>query len=193
MQYITGAAIRTLRERQHMTQRQLAEKLGVSDKAVSKWETDRGLPDVSLLLDLAEALGVGVAELLTGEYTVNGNRSANMKRVSFYVCPVCGNIIQAVGRGAYTCCGVTLPPLEVEDADSAHTLCVTDSYGDLYVTVNHPMTKNHYLSFLAYVTSDRVELLKLYPEGTAHGRFQRRGHGLLYGYCNQHGLYCIKI
>lgn len=87
MQYITGAAIRTLRERQHMTQRQLAEKLGVSDKAVSKWETDRGLPDVSLLLDLAEALGVGVAELLTGEYTVNGNRSANMKRVSFYVCP----------------------------------------------------------------------------------------------------------
>lgn len=193
MQYITGAAIRTLRERQHMTQRQLAEQLGVSDKAVSKWETNRGLPDVSLLLDLAEALSVGVAELLTGEYTVNDNRSANMKRISFYVCPVCGNIIQAVGRGVYTCCGVTLPPLEVEDADPAHTLCITDSDGDWYVTANHPMTKRHHLSFLAYATSDRVELLKLYPEGTAHGRFQRRGHGLLYSYCNQHGLYCMKV
>ncbi len=193
MQYITGAAIRTLRERQHMTQRQLAEKLGVSDKAVSKWETDRGLPDVSLLLDLAEALGVGVAELLTGEYAVNHNRSANMKRVSFYVCPVCGNIIQAVGRGTYTCCGVTLPPLEAEEPDTGHTLCVADSDGDLYVTVDHPMTKSHHLSFLAYVTSDRVELLKLYPEGTAHGRFQRRGSGILYGYCNQDGLYCRKV
>ena len=65
-QYVTGAMIKRLREKRHLTQAELAEKICVTDKAVSKWETGRGLPDISLLEVLAKALGVSVIELLSG-------------------------------------------------------------------------------------------------------------------------------
>ena len=54
-QYVTGAAIKELREKNRMTQLQLAEKLGVSDKAVSKWETAKGYPDITLLEPIASS------------------------------------------------------------------------------------------------------------------------------------------
>ena len=63
----TGAFISALRKEKEMTQAQLAEKLNVTDKAVSRWETGKGMPDSSLLIPLADALGVTVNELLTGE------------------------------------------------------------------------------------------------------------------------------
>lgn len=108
--YITGAAVKRLREARRMTQAQLAQRLGVSDKAVSKWETGRGFPDVSLLEPLAGALSISVPELLSGEQVVNSNRAANILRSSLYVCPVCGNIIHASGAAVVSCCGVALPP-----------------------------------------------------------------------------------
>ena len=88
--YVTGSVIRALREKQNYTQKQLAEAISVSDKTISKWETDRGLPDVTLLEPLAKALKVSVAELLSGEYVVNRNRSGNPERARFYICPICG-------------------------------------------------------------------------------------------------------
>lgn len=193
MEYITANAIKELREKKGLTQRQLAEQIGVSDKAVSKWETGRGLPDVSLLVDLSAALGISVAELLTGQYAENQNRSANMKRTNFYLCPICGNLIQATGKGAFTCCGVNLPPLEPETPDEGHAIQMTDSDGDLFVTLAHPMEKTHFITFLACVTSDRVDFLKLYPEGAAQGRFPRRGHGFLLACCNRHGLFARRF
>src|SRR5699024_444346 len=120
--YVTGDTIRYLRERRHLTQRELAERLNVSDKSISKWETSRGLPDITLLEPLASTLSVSVAELLSGEHIENGNRAANLQKSHFYVCPVCGNVIWAVGEGAYSCCGVTLPPLEAEAEDYAHRI-----------------------------------------------------------------------
>ena len=93
--YITGAVIRKLRENKHMTQEELAEKVFVSSKAVSKWETGQGFPDISLIEPLAEALGISVIELLSGEDIRNLNRTSKMSRSRFYVCPVCGNILQA--------------------------------------------------------------------------------------------------
>ena len=191
--YITGAAIRALREKRRMTQAQLAEALCVSDKAVSKWERGRGLPDITLIEPLAAALGVSVPELLSGRAIVNGNRASNLLRSQIYVCPLCGNVIRAKGEALISCCGVTLPALEAEAPDEAHAARVEPSEGEYYVRVDHDMTKEHYISFLAYVTGDRFELKALYPEGNAEARFFRRGGGFLYWYCNRHGLFRQKL
>lgn len=191
--YVTGAAIRTLREKQHLTQAQLAERISVSDKTVSKWETGRGFPDVSLLESLAAALRVSVPELLSGEQIENVNRAANMRRSRLYVCPVCGNVLHATGGAMISCCGVTLPPLEAEQADETHEIAVEDIEHELYVSAVHPMTKQHYLSFAAYCTDDRFELVRFYPEGNAEARFFRRGRGILYWYCNRHGLFAKRV
>ena len=63
----TGGLIFQLRREKGLTQRQLAEKLSISDKTVSKWETGGGLPEVSLMLPLCRELGINVNELLSGE------------------------------------------------------------------------------------------------------------------------------
>lgn len=191
--YITGAAIRALREKKGYTQKQLADRILVSDKAVSKWETGRGLPDLALLEPLGAALGVSVAELLSGEYATNRNRGGNPLRGKFYVCPVCGNVIHAMGEGSFHCCGVALPPLEAEEADESHGLTVEEIDGEYYVTVDHFMEKGHFISFLALVGPSRVEIVKLYPEQEAAARFSKRGGGVLYAYCNRHGLFWEKL
>lgn len=191
--YITGAVIRTLREKNRMTQAELAAKICVSDKAVSKWETGRGFPDVSLLEPLGKALHVSVPELLCGQAVVNTNRASNMLRSRFYVCPVCGNVLFARGDALISCCGIQLPALEAEEPDPAHTLITRRSEDEIYLCADHPMSKDHYLSFAAYMTPDRFEIKALYPEGNAEARFFFRGSGWLYVYCNQHGLFKQKL
>ena len=191
--YVTGTAVKRLREQKGLTQAGLAGMIGVSDKAVSKWETAKGLPDISLIEPLAKALGVSVMELMSGETVINANRSCNMLRSKFYVCPICGNILIASGGAVVSCCGITLPPLEAEEPDSGHDLTVEQVEDELFVTVRHEMTKTHYISFLAYVSSGRAELVKLYPEGNAEARIWPRGGGYLYVYCNRHGLMRRKI
>lgn len=189
MSYVTGNTIKELREKKRFTQKQLGDLIGVSDKTVSKWETAKGLPDVGIIAELAASLGVSLAELLIGEFAENDNRSGNMKKTSFYVCPICGNVIQAAGKGAYNCCGILLPELETEEADGLHEMKVEEVDNEYYVSVGHEMSKGHYISFFAYVTADYVQLVKLYPEQSAECRFTKRGHGILYAYCNRHGLY----
>lgn len=191
--YVTGAAVKALREEKGLTQAALADRLGVSGKAVSKWETSRGLPDITLLEPLAAALGVSVCELLSGGRVANRNVSGNMKRSRFFVCPVCGNVIHSLGEAVISCCGITLPPLEAEPADAAHVVSVTPVEDEYYVTADHEMTKSHYISFIACLTSDRLELVKLYPEGGASARFKRAGQGSLYLMCNRHGLMKIAF
>lgn len=131
--YITGNTIKNLREKKGLTQLQLANIINVSDKTVSRWETGKGFPDISLVQTLAEALGISVIELFSGQTVTNHNVSANMLRAGFYI------------------------------------------------------------SFIAYVTSDRVNMVKLYPEGNAQTRFFIRGDGYIYYYCNHHGLMRQKI
>ena len=189
MGYVTGGIIRRLRERKGLTQNELAERIGVSGKAVSKWETNRGLPDISIMGDLAGALGVSIAELLTGDLRENDNPAANMKKVHFYVCPVCGNVISSVGRGSFSCCGITLPEQEAEPEGGSHSVQVETVDQEYFVSTSHPMTKEHFISFVAYVTSDSIELVKLYPEQNVEVRFRKKGHGILYMYCNRHGLF----
>ena len=190
--YVTGSTIKQLREARNMTQTALAQKLGVSSKTVSKWETAKGLPDISLRQPLAQVLGISVIELMNGQHITNRNRSANMLRGRFFVCPLCGNVLHSTGDAVVSCCGITLPPLEPEDPDDDHTVTIESVEDEHFITVHHPMTKEHYISFLAYVTSDRIQLVKLYPEGEAQTRLQLRGMGRLYWYCDRHGLFQKK-
>ena len=191
--YITGAVVKTLRERKGLTQAQLAGILGVSSKAVSKWETAKGLPDITLIEPLAKALGVSVMELLSGDPVINRNTSSNILRSRFYVCPVCGNIVRTVGDAVVSCCGITLPPLEAEEPDEDHRITVESVEDEHFITVHHPMTKGHFISFIAHLTSGRVQFVKLYPEGNAETRLNLRGRGYLYIYCNKHGLMKMKV
>jgi len=176
-----------------MIQAELAEKIGVSSKTVSKWETAKGLPDISLLQPLAQALGISVIELMNGEQITNRNVSANLLRCKFYVCPLCGNILHSTGDTLVSCCGITLPVLEAEEADEEHPITIEPVEDEHFITIQHSMTKDHFISFVAYVTSDRIQLVKLYPEGNAQTRLQLRGMGYLYYYCNQHGLFLKKL
>lgn len=193
MSYVTGMVIKEIREKQNITQKELADKINVSDKTVSKWETGKGLPDIAIIEDLAKALGTSIAELLTGDLRKNENPAGNMKKMHFYVCPVCGNIITSVGQGSFSCCGISLPEQECENCDEDHMINLETVDQEYHVTLNHPMTKRHYISFVAYVTSAGAEIVKLYPEQNISIRFRKKGHGLLYGYCNRHGMFRIVI
>ena len=191
--YVTGAAIKALREKQRLTQADLARLLCVSDKAVSKWENGRGFPDISLIEPLARALHISVPELLSGRAIVNANRASNLLRAKLYVCPVCGNVIWAKGDAVISCCGIQLPALEAEEPDAEHAVQVERIEDEYFVTSAHPMTKEHFISFFAYATMDRLEMKALYPEGSAEARFFIRGGGWLYYYCNRHGLCRVKL
>ena len=192
-QYVTGTMIRRLREERKLTQSGLAEILQVSDKAVSKWETGKGYPDITLVEPIARALGVSVIELLSGDDVRNTNRAGNLLRSRLYVCPICGNVLTGTGEAVVSCHGVVLPPLEGERAEGAHEIHVEVCEDEYYVTLDHPMTKEHYISFLAAVTDNSLHIVKLYPEGNAEARFKRSRARLLYAYCNRHGLYQIKV
>ena len=191
--YVTGNTIKELRESRKLTQAELAEKIGVCSKTISKWETAKGLPDISLLQPLARALGISVIELMNGEHITNKNISANLLRCKFYVCPICGNAVHSIGDAVISCCGITLPGLEAEEADGDHPITIEHVEDEHFVSIPHPMTKQHYISFVAFITSDRIQMVKFYPEGNAETRLQLRGRGYLYYYCNRHGLFKKKV
>ena len=191
--YITGKTIKTLCEKKGLTQSELADILLVSSKTVSKWETSKGLPDITLIEPLAEALSVSVMELISGDTVINKNISSNMLRSKFYVCPVCGNIIRSVGDALISCHGIILPPLEAEEPDEEHRISIKKVEDEYFIKIDHEMTKKHFISFIAHLTSDKSEFQKLYPESGAETRLKLRGGGFLYFYCNKHGLMKKKI
>ncbi len=192
-QYVTGKIIKKLREERGMTQQQLADKLSVSDKSVSKWETGKGYPDITLIEPLARALGVSIIELLSGRDVINNNRSFNMIKTKFYVCPLCGNVICSTGEAVISCCGITLPPLDAEEADDNHSFSVDKVEDEYFVSISHEMNKKHYISFIAAIKDNGCEIIKLYPEGNAEARFKINRTRLLYFYCNRHGLFRVQV
>ena len=190
-QYVTGAVIKELREKSKMTQLEFSEKLGVSDKTVSKWETGKGYPDITLLEPIAEVFKISVTELISGNTIQNQNVSANMMRSKFYVCPVCGNVIHSMGESVISCHGVQLSPLDAEPTDEKHMIFIERIEDEYYVRIDHDMTKEHYISFVAAASSDGIQLVKLYPEGNAEARFKIRGVRRIFFYCNRDGLFSI--
>lgn len=183
-----GSLIYSLRKEKGMTQQELADAMSLSDRTVSKWERGLGCPDVSLLNELSAILGVSIEKILSGEINMNNINSGNLKRVRFYVCQSCGNFLCGNGDEVF-CCGRKIAPAEIKREDEHHFMTVEEVEDDFYVTLNHEMSKSHYISFVAYVDCDRVLLMKLYPEQNAELRFPKMRGGKLYAYCNNHGLW----
>ena len=192
-QYVTGAVIKELREKEKMTQSQLAGKLGVTDKTISKWETGKGYPDITLLEPIAQAFRISVTELISGNPIYNANVSANMMRSKFYVCPVCGNVIHSMGEGVVGCHGLQLSPLSAEAPDDRHMIFIERSDDEYYVQIDHAMTKEHYISFVAAEGNDEVQMVKLYPEGKSEVRFKISGVRKIFFYCNHDGLFSTDV
>ena len=192
-QYITGTVIKELREKNHFTQAELAKKLNVSDKTVSKWETGKGYPDISLLEPIAKVFGVSITELMTGNAVSNNNVAANMLRSKFYVCPVCGNVIHSMGDAVLHCHGILLTPCQAEEPDDTHKISLEKVEDEYYVRIEHDMTKRHYISFIAALGSDKIQMIKLYPEGNAEARVKINGVRKLLFYCNRDGLFSVDV
>lgn len=184
----TGELIRLLRIENNFTQKQLAEKINVSDKTVSKWETGRGCPDISLLAELVSVLGVDMETLLSGEIIQKESEKGNMKKIKFYVCPECGNIITSTSEVNISCCGKTLPVLELRKAAEEEKLKITEIDGELYISSEHPMTKEHYITFGAYINENTVIIYKQYPEWNFNMRLPLYRSGRIVWYCNKCGL-----
>ncbi len=185
----TGKLIRTLRTQRGLTQTALAEAVGVGGKAVSKWERGLGCPDVSLLPTLSRVLGVGLEALLSGTLDANDQERGNMKKLKFYVCPNCGNLITAATEAGMSCCGRTLHPLEPHKAEAGDKLSVEKLDDSWFVSSPHPMTKEHFISFVALLTGDTLFLRRLYPEWDLQTRIPCFGHGILLWNCTKHGLF----
>ena len=144
-----------------------------------------------MLRKIAEAFRISVAELISGNTIHNANVSANMLRSKFYVCPVCGNVIHSMGESVIHCHGIQLVPLAAEPTDVRHMVFIERVEDEYYVRIDHSMTKQHYISFAAAVSSDGMQLVKLYPEGSAEARFKMRGVRRIFFYCNHDGLFSI--
>ena len=147
-QYVTGEVIKEMRKQKNMTQLQLADHLGVTDKTVSKWENGKGYPDIALLEPIADAFQISVTELISGNMIKNENVSANMLRSKFYVCPICGNAVHAMGDAVIQCHGLQLLPEEAENSDENHMIFIERIEDEYYVRIDHEMTKLHYISFI---------------------------------------------
>ena len=185
----SGNLLRNLRKQKGFTQKQVADKLGVLPKTVSKWETGKGFPDVSVVSELAEILEVSEKILLTGNLTQNKTETGNMKKIKFFVCPCCGSFVQGTGEYDVNCCGISLKQLAAKTADEEHMANISVIENDFYVEFNHHMTKEHFITFVSYAGVDRVLTIRLYPEQSACARFPKMFGGKLYFYCNNHGLF----
>lgn len=188
-----GKLIQSLRKEQQLTQQQLADRMNISDKAISKWERGLGCPDVSLLPELSGIFGVNLEELLSGELNANDLVGGNMKKLQFYVCPNCGNLLTATAAAAVSCCGKTLKPLVPQKAEETEKLSVEVIENDYFITTDHEMTKEHYIAFVALLTGDSIMLRKQYPEWNMQTNIPCFAHGMLVWYCTRHGLFYQTI
>ena len=189
----TGRLIRDMRIKMKLTQKQLAERINVSDKAVSKWECGSGCPDISIISQLADIFGTDTGVLLSGEIEKNESEKGNMKKMRFHVCKDCGNVITATSDAAVTCCGKRLFPLEPRKAEESEKLNIENIEGELFVSSTHEMTKEHYISFVAYLSDSKVMIFKQYPEWDLQFTMPFCRIGRLVWYCTQHGLMYMDI
>ncbi len=188
-----GELIRKLRKEAGLTQRELADRLCVTDKAVSKWERGMGCPDISMLGALCSELRVDIESFLNGMLPSRPKEGGNMKRMRFAICPICGNILTASASAEASCCGRKLDWLSPAPADEQHLPGMEKTDGDLCFTFPHPMTKEHHLNFAALITFDRMVYVRLYPEQAVLVRFPYVRMGTLVFGCTQHGLFGADI
>jgi transcriptional regulator with XRE-family HTH domain/desulfoferrodoxin (superoxide reductase-like protein) len=183
-----GSLISTLRKEEGMTQKEIADKMNISDKTISKWERGLGCPDIALLNELSDILGVNIEKILHGDLEEKNNDGGNMKKIKFYACKSCGNVITSTSEADISCCGRRLDHLVERPEDESHKIIVDDMGNEYYVKINHPMTKSHYISFVTFVGYDKALITKLYPEQNAELYIPKVQRGKIFAYCSEHGL-----
>lgn len=188
-----GELIHSLRKAKGMTQKQVADRLGVLPKTISKWETGHGFPDTSLLSELADILGVSIDTLLSGNLTFNSEEAENFKKISFFVCPHCGSFMHGMGKCTVNCCGKQLSPLKAARPDDEHGITIEETENEYTVTFAHEMIREHFIAFVSYVSNDRVMTVKLCPEQDSSVNFPKLNGGKFYFYCISHGLFEYEI
>ena len=184
-----GKLLSYLRRANGLTQKQVADRLGIVAKTVSKWETGKGFPDVSVISALADILGVSERVLLSGTLNKNSNQTGNIKKTKFYLCPYCGSMIEGTGEFEIICCGKPIEKLTAQQPDGDHLITVSEIENDFYIEFNHDMTKEHFIRFVAYIGFDRILLVRLYPEQASAVRFPKMYGGKFYYCCSEHGLF----
>lgn len=187
-----GKLINELRRNKDMTQLVLANKLNVSDKTISKWERGMGCPDISTVGRLSEILGIDLKKMLLGDLSPNKYNRGNMKLVDFYYCKNCNNIMFGLNDVELSCCGITLKSLEHKTLDENHKVKITEIENDYFIEINHPMTKDHYINFVAYVLQGGITLLRLYPKQSAEIRIPKQYKMDIFISCNKDGLFKVQ-
>lgn len=183
-----GALIRSLRKEKSLTQKELAEKLNISDKTVSKWERGKGIPDISTLPVLSDVFGIEIEKMLEGEIRYEEFITENMEKTKYYICPQCGNIITSVKEISLSCCGRRLKSLTLNAAGERGRLGFLKKDTGYDILNHYPMTKDDYISFISIITEDRGLLIKTYPEWETQyhvGCFEK---GIVVWYSKKDGL-----
>lgn len=189
----TGLLIKKLRLQMNLTQKQLAQLINVSDKAISKWECGNGCPDISSLYALSDVLKTDINILLSGEFEKNESEKGIMKKMKFYVCETCGNIITSTSEASVACCGNKLSALEPKQADPINSLNIQETEDELFITSSHQMTKEHYISFAAFLNDRTSIVCKQYPEWNFQFTLPLYRSGKLVWYCTKCGLFYQDI
>ena len=189
----TGALILYLRKEKGLTQKQLADMLNISDRAVSKWERGLGMPDISLMPEISEIFGVNIEKLFEGEIKPNDIIGGNMKKAKYYVCPHCGNFMVSMNDVSVSCCGRVLNEAVLKKAEDNEKLKVEKIENEYFISSDHPMSKDDYISFLAAATGDSKHIIKNYPEWDFQCRLSGFRHGKLIWYSVKDGLFYQNI
>ena len=184
----TGLLIKKFRIEMKLTQQQLAARLNVSDKAVSKWECGLGCPDIAIFPELAKLLGTDISVLFSGDIESNESENGDMKKLRFYICPKCGNIITSTSEASIKCCGNKLSASEPRKAEENDMLKIEDIGGEWFIHSEHEMTKEHYISFVAFVKDNSAMIFKEYPEWNIKITMPLYRSGKFVWYCTKHGL-----
>lgn len=111
-----------------------------------------------------------------------------MKDLKFYVCPNCGNVLTSLGGGEISCCGKSLSPLTPRKAEDSEKLRAEKIDGEYFISSDHEMTKENYISFCALLTGDTIFMRKTYPEWDLQVRIPMLAHGKLVWYSAAEGL-----
>lgn len=187
-----GEKILKIRKENALTQIQLAKMLSVTDKAVSKWERNICLPDIFVLKKFCDTFNVDMQSLLSVDSDCN-KKGENMRNTKFYICKNCGNITFSTGNTKVICCNDIIEKHPLTKATDDTALIIEEIDGEKYITSSHPMTKENYILFVAFLKGGELQLFKQYPEWEINVRIPKRARGRLLWYAPDIGLTYMDI
>ena len=144
---------------------------------------------MSIVSALADIFGVSEKTILSGDLELNLEEAGNMKRTKFYVCPSCASFFEGTGNPQIICCGKQIEALDAKALDEEHAVNISEIEGDYYIEFNHEMTKEHYVSFVAFATGDQIQLYKQFPEWALQVHIPKKKHGMLLWFDTRDGLF----